>query len=326
MLTRLWQRITYLWRHRQLDADLAEELEFHRQMKQAELEHAGVPDAGPASRRALGNQTHTREDVRAVWVWRWFDDVWRDLVFSARHLRASPGYSATAIATLAIIIGANTTLRVGSRARFLPSDRLLENKGWQAVMIKPVRCVFVVWVLLTASLTSLGQAGFAMSSHRTVSPTVVASWYAQDGRLTLLVLWRGNPGWFMRAESGGGGGGGDGTRVFQQIREGGLTFRIDYDFASNTANIAGTELSLLTTNVVLMDFVDSPAGPSIVATRYVSPELTESRNAAIEIIRRESDLYPFLQCDLPLPPSADPEPVASLKQSMITMVCEQMRP
>jgi hypothetical protein len=30
--------------------------------------------------------------------------------------------------------------------------------------------------------------------------------------------------------------------------------------------------------------------------------------------------YPFLQCDLPLPPSADPEPVASLKQSMVTMV------
>src|ERR1700730_10463466 len=56
-MLRLLNRLGYWLGHRRLEADLAEEIEFHRNMKQRELEKAGLPalEASNASRRALGN-------------------------------------------------------------------------------------------------------------------------------------------------------------------------------------------------------------------------------------------------------------------------------
>jgi hypothetical protein len=157
-----------------------------------------------------------------------------------------------------------------------------------------------------------------------VSPTVLASWLTRGDRLTLLVLWRGSPGWFWRTDRGGGGGGSTGQNAFQEIREGGLTFRIDYDFTADTATILGKELSLGDTNVVMMDLVDSPAGPTMVDSRQVDPALIQpSWDAGLAVIRREPDLHPFLQCDMPMPASFDPAP--PMGQALITAVCAQLR-
>jgi predicted permease len=105
---RLWRRLSCLFRQRQVDAELAEELEFHRQMKEVELKQAGVRDAGRASRRALGSVTLAREDVRAVWVWRWLDDLWRDVAYAVRALSRSRGFTAVALLSLGVGIGANS--------------------------------------------------------------------------------------------------------------------------------------------------------------------------------------------------------------------------
>ena len=112
MLRRLVRRLRYFSRQRQMDADLAEELELHRQMKQAELERSGLPsrEARFASQRALGNPTLSREDARAVWIWRWLDDLWRDLAYGLRSFRRNPGFSAVVVVTLALGIGATTAI------------------------------------------------------------------------------------------------------------------------------------------------------------------------------------------------------------------------
>ena len=71
LLRRLWHWV----RGSRLQADLAEEMEFHREMTERELARNGHPpeDIRPAASRALGSMTLARERSREVWVWPWLD-------------------------------------------------------------------------------------------------------------------------------------------------------------------------------------------------------------------------------------------------------------
>src|ERR1700674_3296267 len=100
LVRRLWTLI----RPRQLDADLVEELEFHRAMKQKELEARGMEpvEARFEAQRALGNVRLAREDARAVWIWPWLESVWQDAAYVVRTFRRQPGFTAGALMTLAL--------------------------------------------------------------------------------------------------------------------------------------------------------------------------------------------------------------------------------
>jgi predicted permease len=112
MALHLWRRLSYVWRQRQTDAELAEELAFHREMKRQELESAGLPPADAASltARVLGNTTIAREQAREIWVWRWLDDLQRDVRYALRSLGRDPAFSAVAMLTLTVAIGATTAM------------------------------------------------------------------------------------------------------------------------------------------------------------------------------------------------------------------------
>src|SRR5262249_17787751 len=139
---------------------------------------------------------------------------------------------------------------------------------------------------------SLGQdrtfisGGQGSSTSRIVSPTVVASWrqresYADGSSTSLLVLWRGSPGWFTAGgrgassgSSSGGGGGGTGSAFsysYDYMTYGARTFMMEFDDIKKIVKIVNQEISLKDTNVVLVDFVDSTTGPTIVGYRWVAP-------------------------------------------------------
>ena len=111
-MTTLLRRLAYWLRRHELDADLDEELESHRAMKQERLEQSGMAadDASYASRRALGNVTLAREEARSVWTWPWLDGVRQDAAYALRSLRRNPGFSAALILVSALGIGATTSV------------------------------------------------------------------------------------------------------------------------------------------------------------------------------------------------------------------------
>jgi len=106
------RRLNYWFRRSKLDADMAEELEFHQAMVQRDLEQSGLgaDRAFHAGRLAMGNATLAREDSRAVWIWPWLQSVWQDLDYAARSFRRQPRFALVAIVALALAIGLNTSL------------------------------------------------------------------------------------------------------------------------------------------------------------------------------------------------------------------------
>jgi len=99
-MTRFLRRLQYWMSRKQMDADLSEEMEFHRAMS---------AEAGGAS-TAFGNATLAREDARAVWIWPWLESIWQDAVYALRTMRREPGFTITALLALGSAIGINTSL------------------------------------------------------------------------------------------------------------------------------------------------------------------------------------------------------------------------
>jgi len=121
-LRKLQVRLRALFRKRQLDAEMDEEMRSHIEMQTQENLDAGMkpPEARYAALRQFGGVESIKETCREQRGVNWMEHLIQDLRYGLRMLRKNPGSSVLALLILALGIG-------GTTAVFSVADKVLLN-------------------------------------------------------------------------------------------------------------------------------------------------------------------------------------------------------
>src|SRR5258708_2235841 len=112
MFKRFRSRFRLLTRRRDFEDSMSEELRFHIEQYTEDLVRSGMsPEkAARLARMELGSLINVKGDCREAFDLHLFDEFRRELSYAARLLRKTPGFTATALLTLAVCLGANLTI------------------------------------------------------------------------------------------------------------------------------------------------------------------------------------------------------------------------
>lgn len=142
-------RMLNWFRRRNLESGLDRELQYHLDRRVDDLIHSGLPEMEARRQAALelGGITQVQEEVRDIWLTRWLRDFAYDLRYSARAFLRSPSFTATAVISLALGIGATTAIY-----------SLLDQVVRRALPVRePERLVLIDWIGDPASVNAFGS-------------------------------------------------------------------------------------------------------------------------------------------------------------------------
>src|ERR1051325_2962469 len=98
----LRHRVYVLLRGERYSHEIEREMRFHLNLEEIAGTSAGqaVHDAEISARRALGNATYYREEVRRMTAINWMDRIRQDVEYAWRGLMRAPGFTTTVVVTL----------------------------------------------------------------------------------------------------------------------------------------------------------------------------------------------------------------------------------
>ncbi len=159
------------------DRELDDELRFHV-AQEVERRIAGGRSRAEAERTAriaLGSTALVKERTRAVWVWTALEQLAQDLRFGFRILTKSPGFSATAILLVALVIGGNATIFSMAHGILAKPSPGVHASGLQTVS----------WVAEDGFIET--HNGYRVFRHFSEHATTLASITAYDFRRVTLM-------------------------------------------------------------------------------------------------------------------------------------------
>ncbi len=168
----IWARFQALFRKRELDAEMDDEMRSHIELRTQENISAGLKpeEARYAALRQFGWTESIKEDCRDRTQVRWLEELVQDIRYGARQLRKNPGFTTVAVLTLALGIGANTAL-------FSVVD---------GVLLRPLP--FPEHQRLVTLWESNPAQGV---DQQAVSPPNFADWQAQSSAFEEMAFWTG---------------------------------------------------------------------------------------------------------------------------------------
>lgn len=90
-----WRKLRFRLQRARFEREMAEEMALHRELR---------------THRRFGNTTRPAEQSREVWEWAWLENLLRDFRLAARSLRRRPVFTAAAVLSLTLALGANTAV------------------------------------------------------------------------------------------------------------------------------------------------------------------------------------------------------------------------